>query len=296
MGMVWDLELPPEEKLTLLALADHADHDGGNAHPGVELLARKTGYSVRQIQYNLKKLKDKDLIRPVVAPEGGRGRVTTYQIFPERVQAVHPLDSERVQAVHPLAAEKGAIHDKKGCNPRQERVQSTVAHIRKNHHEPSMNLSLSARPRVIAPEPAPAPEREREQASPAPSRAESKFSMMVCSEFAGTLPGVRSPQGLGRVIWLDGSHDAAIENWLNQKENPKPAFEETAPEAPRQPCQHCADTGYQHTRKNGREGLRPCVCEKVPRSQRSQFPLCEPDYRLDDRGFWIQRQQQAQIA
>ncbi len=50
MGMVWDLKVRRDEKLVLLAYADHADHDGGSIYPSVALIARKTGYSERSIQ------------------------------------------------------------------------------------------------------------------------------------------------------------------------------------------------------------------------------------------------------
>lgn len=49
-GRVWDLELEPLLKFVLLAYADHADHDGANMWPSVALIARKTGYSTRQVQ------------------------------------------------------------------------------------------------------------------------------------------------------------------------------------------------------------------------------------------------------
>ncbi len=55
-GAVWDAPLPQGLKLMMLALADHADHDGENIFPSVGTLARKTGYSERQVQRLLKEL------------------------------------------------------------------------------------------------------------------------------------------------------------------------------------------------------------------------------------------------
>jgi len=64
MGQAWDLELPASKLLVLLALADHADHNGNNAYPSIDLLAWKTGYSERQVRRILKSLvKDKILIQ-----------------------------------------------------------------------------------------------------------------------------------------------------------------------------------------------------------------------------------------
>lgn len=49
-GRVWDLDLPHNKRLVLLAMADHADHDGRNIYPSTDLIAWKTGYSSRQVQ------------------------------------------------------------------------------------------------------------------------------------------------------------------------------------------------------------------------------------------------------
>jgi biotin operon repressor len=56
MGLVWDTDLPRDEKFILLAYADHADHDGGNIYPSIATIARKTGYSERSVQAITRKL------------------------------------------------------------------------------------------------------------------------------------------------------------------------------------------------------------------------------------------------
>lgn len=55
-GLVWDLDLPHREVFVLLAITDHADHDGRNMHPSLELLAWKTGDSRRTVIRILNKL------------------------------------------------------------------------------------------------------------------------------------------------------------------------------------------------------------------------------------------------
>ena len=54
-GLVWELALPHNEAWVLMAMADHADHEGNNVYPGVPLLAWKTGYTTRQIRRILEK-------------------------------------------------------------------------------------------------------------------------------------------------------------------------------------------------------------------------------------------------
>jgi hypothetical protein len=65
IGQIWELDLPHDRMLVMLALADHADHEGENVYPGVGLIAWKTGYSERQVQRIMKKLIECGLLVPV---------------------------------------------------------------------------------------------------------------------------------------------------------------------------------------------------------------------------------------
>lgn len=71
----FDQDLPPNDKLLLLALADEANDDGESCYPGQERLARKTSMSVRTVQRRLASLQKCGLIsrRPRFRGEG-RGR------------------------------------------------------------------------------------------------------------------------------------------------------------------------------------------------------------------------------
>jgi hypothetical protein len=63
MGLVWDADLPRDEKFILLAYADHADHDGHNIYPSIATIARKTGYSERSVQVITRKLQEMGTMR-----------------------------------------------------------------------------------------------------------------------------------------------------------------------------------------------------------------------------------------
>jgi hypothetical protein len=82
MGQVWELDLPHQEVLVLLAMADHADHEGRHVRPSLGLLSWKTNYSKRQIIRIMQSLEAKRLIR-VRKSGGGRGRVTEYALLLE---------------------------------------------------------------------------------------------------------------------------------------------------------------------------------------------------------------------
>jgi hypothetical protein len=50
MSLVWDLELPPGEKLVLLALADQANDEGRQCWPAVSTIAKKSGQGERTVR------------------------------------------------------------------------------------------------------------------------------------------------------------------------------------------------------------------------------------------------------
>lgn len=98
-GQVWDLDLDelveqaagafgdgggPIEKqsllVMLLALADHADHEGRNVRPGVDLLMWKTGLSDRRVRGLLSVLRAVKVLVPVRYLRGGRGHTTEYRL------------------------------------------------------------------------------------------------------------------------------------------------------------------------------------------------------------------------
>ena len=65
MGQVWDLNnelIKREEKYVLLAYTDHADHEGRNMYPSIELICKKTGYKERAVQLITRSLEEKGFL------------------------------------------------------------------------------------------------------------------------------------------------------------------------------------------------------------------------------------------
>lgn len=77
MGSVWELDLTAPKLIVLLALADHADHNGNNVYPSVRLIAWKTGYSSRQVQRIMKALIADGILQVVKVTSGS---TTKYRI------------------------------------------------------------------------------------------------------------------------------------------------------------------------------------------------------------------------
>lgn len=76
-GLIWDLDLPHVESYILLAMADHADHEGYNVFPSIGLIAWKTNYSERQVQRSIKSLCEQKILVPM---ERAAGKVVRYRI------------------------------------------------------------------------------------------------------------------------------------------------------------------------------------------------------------------------
>lgn len=131
-GQVWDLDLDelveqaraaggfgedggPIEKqpllVMLLALADHADHEGRNVRPGVDLLVWKTGLSERRVRGLLSVLRVLKLLVAVRYLGGGRGHTTEYR-----------LDFKH--APHKAVREKPAATDSVSDKPCQETTKT----------------------------------------------------------------------------------------------------------------------------------------------------------------------------
>jgi DNA-binding MarR family transcriptional regulator len=81
-GKVWELELKPTEKFVLLALADHADHEGENVHPGNDLLIAKTGLTQQTITAAIAKFIRDGILEPV-NDKSGRGHKREFTLTTE---------------------------------------------------------------------------------------------------------------------------------------------------------------------------------------------------------------------
>ncbi len=89
MSAVWDLALPPSEKLVLLALADWA-HDDGRCWPSIKAVAEKSGVSERTVQRMLREAEKNGLIeRKEVVGKGCEYRLNPrHSVTPDKVPPV----------------------------------------------------------------------------------------------------------------------------------------------------------------------------------------------------------------
>ena len=114
MSQVWELSLDHAQQSILMALADHAADDGSSCYPSIAYLAWKTGYSERQAQRIVNKLKQAGLIQPVAYEKGGREHSVHYQLHLEKGVKKSPFRPEKGDVVvSPFKpAEKGDISER----------------------------------------------------------------------------------------------------------------------------------------------------------------------------------------
>ena len=100
----WEVELPMEEKLVLLALAQHACAHCGLAWPGVPTLQRKTGMGLNKLRAVLGRLvaREGGLLRVHAYGRGGRACSTAYVLLEGILPASQaPCDKCAGNLAHP---------------------------------------------------------------------------------------------------------------------------------------------------------------------------------------------------
>lgn len=149
MGRVFSMDMPPNLKLVLLALADHADHDGKGIHPGVPLVAQKTGYSEREVFRIIKELVSTNRL---AVQEALPGKKVVYCLA-DPCQSVmgNPCQSDTPDKVSPLTSD-ALTPDICDSGPLTYDAIPPHPPIRKNRQEePSKNRPIGGEKRFVRP-------------------------------------------------------------------------------------------------------------------------------------------------
>lgn len=119
MSLVWDLRLPPGQKLVLLKLADCADDQGGNAFPSVGALADSCSMGRRTVQRTLAELQDGGYLAVQASAQGHRPTIYVVKVGPQGAPITAPDRgaklAPRQNGAAPPAAERGATGDTPGA-------------------------------------------------------------------------------------------------------------------------------------------------------------------------------------
>lgn len=112
MSAVWQLKLPRDLKIVLLAYADHADDDGF-CRPSMDRIGWKCGYSRPSIKRKCQMLREQGLLE---IHGGGNGRGDPYHV---RVCV------EKGVKLGPFKSRKGFIPDERGSTGTEKGVAAT---------------------------------------------------------------------------------------------------------------------------------------------------------------------------
>lgn len=134
MGQVWDLDIPHNQLIVLLAMTDHADHSGGNMYPSMGLIAHKTGYSERQVKRIIKSLVEVGIL---ILEKIGNGTTNTYRADFSNTAKKKPYKSS--DKVSPLADD---THDT-AMSPHLGHPDVTPTHDIQMSPKPSVEPSVN---------------------------------------------------------------------------------------------------------------------------------------------------------
>jgi pyocin large subunit-like protein len=133
MSWVWEhSKAKGSARFVLLALADHAGADGGDAYPSVRRLAKRCGLSERSVQAALTVLRELGEVE--VEANAGPGGTNRYRI------TMTPADSAPPQILHPADSAPAPRRSRTGGvqNLRQTPADSAPEPTT-NRPEPSLN-------------------------------------------------------------------------------------------------------------------------------------------------------------
>lgn len=91
MGLVWEHEFDRAEQAVMLAIADHADHDGESIYPSMARVAWKTGYSKRHVIRIVGGLREKGVLVLVRDADPINFRPSEYRIDWTKAQPKVPF-------------------------------------------------------------------------------------------------------------------------------------------------------------------------------------------------------------
>jgi len=122
---VWQLNLPPTQKLVAIALADHCHDDGSEARPSQALLIKKTGLSEQTVRRCITGLLQSGVI--VLERPSAQHRANVYKfILPQDFATI------RGTSMEPLTNFRGAKRSVRGAIE----IAPEVPQWHPNHKEP----------------------------------------------------------------------------------------------------------------------------------------------------------------
>ena len=143
MGLVWELQETPEfgraEKFVLMAYADHADSNGRNIYPSVNLVMRKTFYEERNVQKITRVLETLGLLVPDgVGPHGTNRFAIPIERTSDGGAKIAPAQKEGAENAPPQKA--GAENAPEGNAPEGNAPEPSVVEVKESSNNNGVNI------------------------------------------------------------------------------------------------------------------------------------------------------------
>jgi len=129
MSMVWESGLPKNQKMTLLAYADHANDDGTSVYPGETIMSDKTSDSEGNVRRVTKLLLEDGVL--VQTKRGYRGQRAEFRINLDQLAAHIARHSAEIAARHGQER-RAESAERRALTSGKARGEATP-----NHQEPS---------------------------------------------------------------------------------------------------------------------------------------------------------------
>jgi hypothetical protein len=203
MGGVWTLDLKANKLLVLLAMADHADDDGNNVFPSINLIAWKTGYSDKQVRRIIKALLKDGLLK---MEKESKGRfANSYSIHLDKGKPKPPREIEPSQNVRDEYAKPSQdVQVQPGQN-------GSVAHSQPGHFDPvNLDIAMSTKPSL---------EPSIKESARLP-KSDPVFSLIACEAF-GIESKVSEPNVRGRINGLCKTARTTFEDQFGRMDEEK---------------------------------------------------------------------------
>ncbi|MGA9768179.1 MAG: DnaA N-terminal domain-containing protein [Blastocatellia bacterium] len=217
-GKVWDLDLPHGEAWVLMAMVDHADHQGKNIFPGVGLLAWKTGYSDKQVM----RLIDKLIEKAIIVEDGKMpdGQVRYKADFSKAIrkpeyQGRKKLAQQRVDKMSTLEGRQNVHPESLKMSTHGQTFCPVGVDISSVSHDKERARVLTVMEPPVKPSHTP---RARECVAQPPATSLSVHTFDDVLEFAETQQGIHSPLAVATLRHRDGTWDKRITHWLSEKD------------------------------------------------------------------------------
>lgn len=238
-GQVWDLDLPHNEAFVLLAICDKVDHDGRNAHPGVDLLAWMTGYGERQVRRILQQLEEKGIL----IRRGRGGSAAGFAVYDVDFSGVPLKPLRRRAATRKPSGQNVRLNlaARRVERPASEPdilsggnrtflpvAQPDILTGETGHFEAGQPdiFPQTASSHLFTVDPSMDPSYRSVLTPPTPPPGgvcvgTSRFDLDTCQQYAHylqlTRQGIRVPGAYGKTIWRSGEDDSKIDEWVELK-------------------------------------------------------------------------------